>query len=259
MGQLCCCCSDCQPEARRPRDGRSDVQIGAPQDVTIQIPRNRNDPQGVPIQQVTRDIDQGVLRAALDHVSQFMERRNRHLSVIAVGGAVNTLYLRSRATTHDVDVFGSDFGNESRILLDAAMHDAQQHIPELGTDWLNTETQLWMPGRMHDELTQMAREQNVQVYHGRGLTILAAPWAYAFTAKLSRILLGGAHARSYDLADAVTYIHEYIRAHGNQPVPIATVFDWARRWHHEITDDLLRNRVDPEYVRRYGRHAFTYD
>lgn len=261
MGQLCCA----EEEPRRARRGRSQqpsqgggvVQIGEPQNVTIHIPRNRADAQGVPIPPVTRDIDQSVLRAALDHVSQYIAQRGRHLSVIGVGGAVNTLYLRSRATTHDVDVFGSDFGNQSRMLLDEAMHDAQQHIAGLGTDWLNTETQMWMPGSMHDELTTMAREQNVQVYHGQGFTVLAAPWAYAFTAKCSRILLGGAQARAYDLPDAVTYIHEYIRSHRGQPVSIATVMGWARHWHHEITEDLLRNRVNPEYVLRYGTSAFV--
>lgn len=258
MGQLCC--SESKPK-RRQRKGQQPggrVQIGAPQNVMIHIPRNRNDASGIPIQQVTRDIDQSVLRSALDHVSQYIASRGQHLSVIGVGGAVNTLYLRSRATTHDVDVFGSDFGNQSRILLDEAMHDAQQHIPALGTDWLNTETQMYMPGPTHDELTQLARQQNVQVYTGQGLTILAAPWEYAFTAKVSRILVGGVQARPYDLDDAVTYIHEYIQSHGQQPVPVATVLRWARHWHHEITEDALRNRVNPEYRRRYGADAFVF-
>lgn len=251
-----CCGSESRPEGRQ-GGGGAGLQIGAPQSVAIHIPRNRQDVNGIPIPQVTRDIDQNVLRAALDRVSQYIAQRGRHLSVIAVGGAVNTLYLRSRATTHDVDVFGSDFGNQSRILVDAAMHDAQQHIPALGTDWLNTETQMWMPGPMHNELTQMARQQNVQVYHGEGLTILAAPWEYAFTAKISRILTGGAQARPYDLPDAVTYIHQYIRSHRNRPVPIPTVIGWARRWRHELTEDILTNRVNPEYRRRYGINAFT--
>jgi hypothetical protein len=259
MGQLCG--SESKPKPKRQKRRQQDdggMQIGGPENVTIHIPRNRNDAHGVPIPPVTRDINVGILRAALDRVSQFIAQRNRHLSVVAVGGAVNTLYLRSRATTHDVDVFGSDFGNQSRILLDQAMLDAQQHIPALGTDWLNTEVQIWMPGPMHSELTQMARQQNVQVYHGQGLTILAAPWQYAFTSKISRILLGGDQVRPYDLPDAVTYIHEYIRSHGNRPVPITTVLGWARRWSHEITEDILRNRVNPEYMRRYGRDAFVF-
>ncbi|KAH6628847.1 hypothetical protein F5144DRAFT_604968 [Chaetomium tenue] len=266
MGQLCCAESKPKRRHRKRRQqgggggggGGGRPQIGHPQNVMIHIPRNRNDEHGVPIQQVTRDIDQNVLRTALDSVSAYIAARNRHLSVIAVGGAVNTLHLRSRTTTHDVDVFGSDFGNESRILLDEAMHDAQQHVPGLGTDWLNTETQMYMPGPMHDELTQLARRQNVQVYVGQGLTIFAAPWEYAFTAKINRILVGGVQARPYDLDDAVTYIHEYIQSHGNQPVPMATVLKWARRWHHEVTDDVLRNRVTPEYRRRYGRDAFVF-
>ncbi|KAK4040764.1 hypothetical protein C8A01DRAFT_45966 [Parachaetomium inaequale] len=253
MGQLCC--SERKPKS--PQQGGVGVEIGSPQNVTIHIPRNRNDANGTPIPQVSRDIDHSVLRAALDRVSQYIAQRNRHLSVITVGGAVNTLYLRSRDTTHDVDVFGSDLGNQSRILLDAAIYDAHHHIPALGTDWLNTETQMWMPGPMHSELTEMARQQNVQVYHSQSFTILAAPWEYAFTTKFSRILLGGDQARPYDLPDAVTYIHQYIQSHGNQPVPIPTVVGWARRWHHEITEDILINRVNPEYRRRYRGNAFT--
>ena len=201
------------------QNAQGSLTIGAPQDVMIHIPRNRADEHGVPLQQITRDIDANTLLAALNHVSNYTARRNHHISAIAVGGAVNTLLLRSRSTTHDVDVFGSDFDNNARRLMDDAMHDAQQHFPELGTDWLNTETQMWMPGPMHHELTAAAKKQDVKVFDGSGLTIYAAPWAYAFSAKVSRILTGGDQTRPYDLADAVTYIHEYIRAHRNQPGP----------------------------------------
>lgn len=108
------------------------LTIGGPQDVQIHIPRNRADEHGVPVQQVTRDIDHDVLLSALDHVSSYIARSQRRISVMAVGGAVNTLYLRSRSTTHDVDIFGSDFNNQARILLDAAMQDAQRTSPGLG-------------------------------------------------------------------------------------------------------------------------------
>ncbi|QLI69228.1 uncharacterized protein G6M90_00g054590 [Metarhizium brunneum] len=89
-----------------------------------------------------------------------------------------------------------------------------------------------------------------------GLTIYAAPWAYAFSAKVNRILAGGDQARPYDLDDAVSYIHEYIRAHGDQPVPTATALDWARQFNHESTANFLRTRVNQAYRRRYGGNAF---
>jgi hypothetical protein len=211
----------------------------------------------VPLQQITRDVDSNTLLVALNHVSAYVADRGHRISVIAVGGAVNTLYLRSRLTTHDVDVFGSDFSNQDRILLDAAMQDARQRYPSLGTDWLNTETQMWMPGQMHYELTTGARQQNVKVFDGAGLTIYAAPWNYAFSSKISRILTGGDQARAYDLQDAVTYIHEYIRSHGNQQVPVATALGWSKHYHHQANENVLRNRVNSEYRKRYGVNALV--
>lgn len=234
-------CGSSQPEQeRRPRQ----VTIGAPQDVMIHIPRNRTDRYGVPTQQVTQEVDRDTLIAALHHVSDFIARQRQHITVIAVGGAVNTLFLRSRLITHDVDVFGSDFSNQGRVLLDRAMHDARQRFRALGTDWLNTETQMWMPGPLHQELTAGARRQNVKVFDGPGLTILAAPWEYAFSAKINRILTGGVQRRPYDLADAATYIHEYIRSHGNASIPVATARGWAKHYHHETNDNILRTRVN---------------
>lgn len=254
-------CGSSNSDGRHHSAGRrreAPLTIGPPQHVMIHIPRNRADEHGVPLQQVTRDIDAKTLLAALQHVSDYIAQRRQHISAIVVGGAVNTLLLKSRQATHDVDLFGSDVDNSARMVLDQAMHDAQQRFPGLGTDWMNTETQMWMPGPLHEELTAAARKQNVKVFDGAGLTLYAAPWAYAFSAKVSRILTGGAQARSYDLADAVTYIHAHIRANGNHPVPVATALQWARRFHHESTESVLRDRVDHEYRKRYGgRHAFV--
>ncbi|OAQ62887.1 hypothetical protein VFPPC_08812 [Pochonia chlamydosporia 170] len=233
------------------------MTIGAPQDVMIHVPRNRVDRYGAPIQPITRDIERNVLLAALQHVAGYISQRGQSIAVVAVGGAVNTLYLQSRTTTHDVDIFGSTFTNQARVLLDEAMQDARRHYQGLGTDWLNTETQMWMPGPLHQRLTEAAERQNVRVFEQPGLVIYAAPWAYAFSAKVSRILTGGDQVRPYDLDDAVTYIHEYIRTHGNRPVPVATALDWARQFHHESTENILRTRVNQAYRRRYGSNAFV--
>ncbi|KAK7428850.1 hypothetical protein QQZ08_004620 [Neonectria magnoliae] len=231
--------------------------ISAPENVQIQIPRNRLDENGMPIQPVSRTVDRGVLLAALDHVSAYIAQRHQHVSINTTGGAVSTLHLGSRSTTHDVDVFGSDFHNDARILVDDAMWDAQNHVAGLGTEWLNTEIQLWMPGPLHAELTVAAREQNTTVYDGPGLTIFAAPWEYAFSGKISRILTGGDQIRPYDLSDAVCYIHQYIRATNNQPVSMATALGWAEHYGHHTNEDFLRTLVNTEYRRQYGAGAFV--
>ncbi len=223
----------------------------------IHVPRNRVDRYGAPLQQVTREIDRGTLLAALAHVANYVAQRGQGITVVAVGGAVNTLHLQSRHTTHDVDIFGAGFTNDARVLLDEAMHDAQRHYGGLGTDWLNTETQMWMPGPVHQQLTSAAMKQNVKVFDMPGLTIYAAPWSYAFSAKINRLLTGGDQTRPYDLDDAVSYVHEYIKSHGGQPVNTSIAIGWARHFRHESTPEFLRTRVNQAYRRQYGRDAFV--
>lgn len=245
-------------DSRRPQQQRIELgNIGQPQNVQIHVPRNRVDQHGVPIQPISREVDERTLRAALRHLSNFIAQRGRHISLIAVGGAVNILYLRSRNATHDVDVFSSDIGNQTRTLLDDAMYDAQSHIPGLGTDWINTETQMWMRGDMQHELTTAARAQNVKVYNEAGLTIYAAPWEYAFSAKMNRVADPRGQARPYDLDDAVVYIRQYIQAHGGRPIRVAGALNWARRYGHGWSQNFLLQRVNPEYRRRYGQNAFV--
>lgn len=208
------------------------------------------------MQQVTRDIERGLLLAALQHVARYIADRGQEIAIIAVGGAVNTLYLQSRDITHDIDIFGSTFTNEVRILLDEAMQDAQRHYSDLGTDWLNTETQMWMPGPLHNRLTEAAKRQNVKIFDVPGMTIYAAPWSYAFSAKVNRLLTGGDQGRSYDMDDAVTHVHEYVRAHGNQQISVATALGWARQFNHNSSASFIRTQVNRAYRRKYGSNAF---
>lgn len=234
--------------------------IGSPYNVVIHVPRNRVDEHGVKLQKFKREVDRDTLLAGLNHTSDYIAQREQNMTAIAIGGAVNTLYLESRNSTHDVDLFGSReiLGNKERMLLDEASHDAQQHIAELGTDWINTETQIWMPEPILDDLTEAAVEQNVVVFKGDGLTVYAAPWHFAFSAKINRLVTRGRYSRSYDLDDAVTYLHEYICSHGNEAVEMSTVLGWAAKYYHMPDEDFLRDRVDPEYQRRYdGCHAFV--
>lgn len=127
--------------ARPARAGRTPMNIRSPQEVQIHLPRNRVNQDGAPIPMTVVDIDRSTLRRALGHVSDFLIRRGRSLTVLAVGGAVNTLYLQTRMATHDVDMFGTNLGNHSRMLLDEALRYAAQQIHgPLGTHCFNTDT-----------------------------------------------------------------------------------------------------------------------
>jgi hypothetical protein len=247
----CCdCCGLGHHEAPPPPKPRPN--IGRPTDVSIHIPRNRADEHGVPLQQVSHEVDRASLENALDIMAAYLHEKHKQLTVIAVGGAVNTIFLRTRNSTHDVDIFGSNLGNQDRILLDEAMHHArEQSTTPLGTDWFNTENQMWMTSRLHKELTNEAIEQNAVVYNQPGLTVLAAPWEYAFSGKISRLLKGGDQVRPYDVSDAVHYLDIYIKQGSGQPVPVTTIEGWAKRFGHTTKRSYLLNEVNAKYKAQY--------
>lgn len=215
---MCWCCDGDADTAPRPNS-----LISLPRDVRIHVPRNRTDQHGMPVPKTTEEIRREDMEGALALMAEYLQGRDANITAITVGGAVNAIFLQTRPTTHDVDIFGSTLDNHARVLLDEAMQHAQQNSAvSLGTDWFNTETQLWMTHDIQENLTNTALERNVVVFQMPGLTLLAAPWGYAFTAKLSRIA-SGTQVRAYDQDDAVAYSHQIILGRSNRPVRRATI------------------------------------
>ena len=245
--------TDAQPP-RRP------IQIGAPQDVTIHIPRNRLQPNGAPMRILTVEIPRDVLVRALSMTASYIKDRGRDLTAIAVGGAVNTIFLRTRLSTHDVDVFGTNLGPQDRILLDEAVHYTLLHIGEpISTEWFNTETSLHMSPRMHNELTDLAFEKNIVIFKQPGLTVLAAPWNYAFGAKVDRLLKVMAEdlRRPYDLQDAIVYLDQMVTANSGRPIAIERFFETAQRYHQNTTEAYLMNTVNHRYQQSFHRQGIA--
>jgi len=234
---------------------QSPKPTSSPQDVLIHIPRTRKDKPDIPPQPSHRSMDAKLLDDALSYVADYIAKRGRHIKMVAAGGIVSTLYLQTRDTTYDVDLFGSNCGNADRRLLDDALHDALERFsPLLGTRWLNTKTHLWMSTSVHQTLTKMAEQQEEMVFNRPGLTLFAAPWDYAFTAKICRIS-AGKKVKPYDLPDAINYIHRYIQSHGNKAVPMAVILDWANYLEDKINPQVLLTSVNLEYRRQYQRDA----
>jgi hypothetical protein len=111
------------------------------------------------------------MQRALGLMAQYLSQRGAQLTAITVRGAVNCLLLQSRYTAHDIDIFGTNLDNRARMLLDEAMQYAVQNstVP-LGTDWFNTETQMWMSQNIQQDLTDRALRQRIVVFSQPGLT-----------------------------------------------------------------------------------------
>lgn len=183
-------------------------------------------------------------------MADYIDRQRQSLTIITVGGAVNTILLQSRDSTHDADFFGTNLNNEERILLDETTKYAERHSSTpLGGEWFNNQTMLCIPPDVHRTVTGEALRKNEVVFEKRGLKVIAAPWNYAFCGKMNRLVRPD-QARPYDLGAAVSYLRCYTRKHGG-PVSKARVKSWCRKYQKDTNDDVIL-AINREYKRVHG-------
>ncbi len=95
---------------------------------------------GTTEQQMTAD----TIRQGLTTVASALNAKGLNVSIIAVGGAVNTLYLQTRASTGDVDFFyRTKTRHEDVTQLIAAANSARETL-KLDEHWLNNHTALFI-------------------------------------------------------------------------------------------------------------------
>lgn len=72
------------------------------------VPPPYRDAAGQPITHQDFDLGRNTLIQTFNRMGEYLDRQGITARVVAVGGAVNTIHLRSRQSTHDVDFFMDD-------------------------------------------------------------------------------------------------------------------------------------------------------
>lgn len=225
------------------------------------VPPIYRDAGGRPIQHASASLTKNQIHQALELMASHLQQHGVMVNAVAVGGAVNTMYLKSRQTTHDVDFFlRNPSAPEHNMIHQAARHANRQLGGSLGADWFNNTTQIMMGRRVQEDLATAAFKQNTIIFQSGdqkgGLRIYAAPWSYAFCGKLNRLC--EERPRPYDLADAVVYLHEHLRSRNRQSVSAKEVYGWCKAYGKKVTEIVLR-RVEEAYYNQYGRRAIEWD
>ena len=79
--------------------------------------------------------------------------------------------------------------------------------------------------------------------------------AFAFCGKLNRLY--DEEPRQYDVADAVTCLHEYLRATGRQTVGVGRVREWCGGFNKNMTDEVP-GEVDNGYYRAHWHRVIDW-
>lgn len=224
------------------------------------VPPVYRDAGGMPITHDSFDMDRTTILKALTIIADFLVTKGVMAHVVTVGGAVNTLLLQSRETTHDVDFFlATPEAPVHREIHEAARHANRQMGGALGAEWFNNTTQVMMGRRVQNALVEDAIRQNAVVFQkvegGKGLCIYAAPWSYALCGKLNRLCT--TNPRPYDLADAISYLHQYLLTNGQQSVKKSTIVDWCKGYGKDVTESVLV-QLDNAYHRVHNVRVIDF-
>ncbi|KAJ5355837.1 hypothetical protein N7517_010446 [Penicillium concentricum] len=142
------------------------------------------------------------LLLAFQYMADYLYGQGVNLTIYVAGGAVNTIYLRSRHSTGDVDFFGSN--EQSRQLKDASKYAQRHSESQFRANWFNNSMSLFLGRAMEQDLIGASHHQNAILFGKSGLTVYGVPWEYALCGKTDR--LTKPNKRPYDTADAVAYL-----------------------------------------------------
>ncbi|KAH9897919.1 hypothetical protein C8Q73DRAFT_788146 [Cubamyces lactineus] len=196
-----------------------------------------------------KDLSSAEISDLLKLVANKLVSQGKNLTIVAVGGAVNTVLLHSRPATGDVDFFYNTKTQNPDVTAITQAAQAVAKDKKLGDAWLNNHTAVFLHEDTINALYEEARRQNRPLFTASGLTVLAAPWRYAITTKIDRLMKAG--AKSYDLDDAITYLHEIVSAPGGRPVPKASLATWATEFKCTPPDANMIQRIADGYQAKY--------
>jgi len=87
------------------------------------------------------------INRGLTAVSTALNAKKLNISIVAVGGAVNTLYLQTRASTGDVDFFYRTKTRHEDVTQLITAADSARKSVKLDDHWLNNHTALFIQVR----------------------------------------------------------------------------------------------------------------
>ncbi|KAK2594817.1 hypothetical protein QQS21_007445 [Conoideocrella luteorostrata] len=234
------------------------INITGPVTPPGQVPAPERDERGLWREFAQHEVTSQVLLTALDNAAQFLHHHGENLVLVAVGGAVNTIFLKTRKTTHDVDFFCPLLSEPHLSNLRHAGRVAVERSPApLSQDWLNNATAR-MPGVVENinSLVRDATTQNAVIFCAPGLKVVAAPWNYSFIKKVSRITQGT--GRPYDASDAVAYLYQFItRKNTNKPVTFQTIQQWGRQYKALCPIEVLQE-INDIFQQTYGFEGIVF-
>lgn len=180
------------------------------------------------------------------------------IKIITAGGFVAVSYLKSRDSTDDIDyLLDPEWAQDEDIKkpLREAM-DKVARLLHFNKNWINEDIALFVTQDSRKRLFRKAEEQNIVLWEGTNLCVLAAPMEWALERKLRRIHHADRGRKTaFDMRDAVALL-KVLRDKNGGPLNRRHISDMNVNSFDVIPDDHTMSRVNAEYRKVFGEEIF---
>ncbi|CAI7607711.1 hypothetical protein PCG10_006457 [Penicillium crustosum] len=180
------------------------------------------------------------------------------IRLISAGGFLAVSYLKNRESTGDVDyLIDPEFAEDKEI--QTAFHEAVISVADklhFTNDWINEAMGIFVTKKTRQTLFELAEKQNITLFRGENLEILAAPIEWALERKLRRIYATQRDRKAdLDLADAVALLKQ-LRTRNDGPLDLETIRTMNVNGFDVIPDHRTMHQVADAYRREYNEDIF---
>ncbi|KAJ5837154.1 hypothetical protein N7447_003180 [Penicillium robsamsonii] len=180
------------------------------------------------------------------------------IRLISAGGFLAVSYLKNRESTGDIDyLIDPEFADDKEIKN--AFHEAVLSVAEklhFTDDWINEAMAIFVTRKTRETLFKLAEKQDITLFKGENLEILAAPVEWALERKLRRIYAAQRDRKAnLDLSDAVALLKQ-LRTRNDGPLDLETIRTMNMNGFDVIPDHGIMHQVADAYRREYNEDIF---
>ncbi|KAJ5707745.1 hypothetical protein N7488_007546 [Penicillium malachiteum] len=180
------------------------------------------------------------------------------IRIISAGGFLAVSYLKHRDSTGDIDyLIDPEFAKDKDVqdALQRAILSVAREL-DFSKDWINESMGIFVTGEARESLFTRAEEQNIVLFKGDNLEILAAPLEWALERKLRRIYASDRGRKAeLDMTDAVALL-DALRERNDGPLDMESVRRMNANGFDVLPDIRIMEKVAGEYQAKYNREIF---
>ncbi|KJF61277.1 uncharacterized protein CIMG_12534 [Coccidioides immitis RS] len=180
------------------------------------------------------------------------------ITMISPGGYPAVAYFQNRSSTEDVDVIIDPEHAVDKDVATAIRNTMKQVGEDLlfGRKWINEDVSMFLTPQARQSLFQDATKQNIVLWDGPHLRVLAAPLEWGLETKLRRLSTTPNHPKVVSDMNDIVVILKFLIDRNGAPLKQNTIQSLNRNgFDVAIKDDVIK-KAAAEYQAQYGTQPF---